>query len=138
MSSRSGHKQNLARAGAGWIVPHRDAYLGELNKIGYTAHTISTHAAAVNAFIAQVDLRQVGAGEIDATVLAELRDAVPKLRPVDEQRRRQWCIERFTGWLASSGVIDPPMPPPPAPGSWSTSRPHTATGCISSRGWARE
>ena len=93
-------------------MPHRHAYLGELDKLGYAAHTVSKHAAAVNAFIAQVDLRQVGPGEIDATVLAELRDAVPELRSTDEQRRRQWCIARFTSWLANSGVIDPPMPHP--------------------------
>ena len=104
--------------GTGWLLPHRHAYMGELDKLGYAAHTINTHAAAVNAFIGQVDLRQVGAGQIDASVLAELRDAVPKLRPIDEQRRRQWCIARFISWLASAGVIDPLMPPPPpAPGS---------------------
>ena len=97
----------------GWLSPYRHAYLGELDKLGYTARTISRHAATLNAFIAQVDLREVGAGEIDATVLAELRDGVPKLRSTDEQRRRRWCIARFTSWLASSGVIDPPMPPPP-------------------------
>ena len=102
----------------GWLSPYRHVYLGELDKLGYTPRTISRHAASVNAFIAQVDLRQVGAGEINATVLAELRDAVPKLRSTEEQRQRRWCIARFTAWLASSGVIDPLMPPPPpAPGS---------------------
>ena len=106
-------EQSPMPGGTGWLLPHRHAYLGELDKLGYAAHTVSRYAAAVNAFIAQVDLRQVGAGEIDATVLAELRDAVPQLRSTDEQRRRQWCIARFTSWLASSGVIDPPMPPPP-------------------------
>ena len=106
-------EQSPMPGGTGWLLPHRHAYLGELDKLGYAAHTVSRYAAAVNAFIAQVDLRQVGAGEIDATVLAELRDAVPELRSTDEQRRRQWCIARFTSWLASSGVIDPPMPPPP-------------------------
>ena len=104
--------------GTGWLLPHRHAYLGELDKLGYTPRTISRHAAGVNAFIAQVDFRQVGAGEIDATVLAELRDAVPQLRSTEEQRQRRRCIARFTAWLASSGVIDPPMPPsPPVPGS---------------------
>ncbi len=111
-------EQSLIPGGTGWLFPHRHAYLGELDRLGYARHTINRYAAAVNAFIAQVDLRQVGAGEIDAAVLAELRDAVPELRSTDEQRRRQWCIARFTSWLASSGVIDPPMPPPPpAPGS---------------------
>ena len=118
MSSKTDHEQSLARAGAGWLVPRRDAYLGELDKLGYTPRTISRHAAGVNAFISQLDVRQIGAGEIDATVLAELRDAVPELRSTEEQRQRQWCIARFTTWLASSGVIDQPMPsPPPAPGS---------------------
>ena len=117
-SKKIDYEQTVPCGGVGWLVPHRDVYLGELDKLGYAAHTINTHAAAVNAFIAQADLRQVRAGEIDATVLAELLDAVPELRSTDEQRRRQWCIARFTTWLASSDVIDPPMPtPPPAPGS---------------------
>ena len=64
--------QSSMLGGTGWLLPHRHAYLDELDKVGYAAHTISTHAAAVNAFIAQVDLRQVGAGRIDAKVLAEL------------------------------------------------------------------
>ncbi|MDE0003539.1 MAG: tyrosine-type recombinase/integrase [Rhodospirillaceae bacterium] len=111
-------EQSSMQGGTGWLSPHRHAYLGELDKLGYATHTINRYRAAVNAFIAQVDLRRVGAGEIDTIVLAELRDAVPELRCSDEQRRRQWCIARFTSWLASSGVIDPPMPPPPAaPGS---------------------
>ena len=90
---------SLMPGGTGWLSPHRDAYLGELDKLGYAARTISRHVAAVNAFIAQVDLRQVGAGEIDATVLAELRDAVPELRSTEEQRQRQWCIARFPDQL---------------------------------------
>lgn len=102
----------------GWLMPYRHAYLSELDKLGYTARTISRHAASVNAFIAQVDLRQVGSGEIDATALAEVRAAVPELRSTDEQRQRRWCIAQFTAWLASTGVIDPLIPPPPpAPGS---------------------
>ncbi len=102
----------------GWLAPYRHAYLGELDKLGYTARTISRHAASVNAFIAQVDVRQVGSGEIDATVLAEVRAAVPELRSTEAQRQRRWRIARFTAWLASSGVIDPLVPPPPpAPGS---------------------
>ena len=118
MSSNIDYEQAVPCGGAGWLVPHRNVYLVELEKLDYAARTISRHAASVNAFMAQVDLRQIGAGEIDATVLAELRDAVPELRSTDEQRRRRWCIARFTAWLASSGVIDPPMPPPPpAPGS---------------------
>ena len=102
----------------GWLGPYRHTYLGELDKLGYAARTISRHAASVNAFIAQVDFRQIGSGEIDATVLAEVRAAVPELRSTEEQRQRRWCIARFTAWLASSGVIDPLVPPPPpAPGS---------------------
>lgn len=111
-------EQSSVPGETGWLAPYRHTYLGELGNLGYTARTISRHAASVNAFIAQVDLRQVGSGEIDAAVLAEVRAAVPELRSTEEQRQRRWCIARFTAWLASSDVIDPLIPPPPpAPGS---------------------
>jgi len=111
-------EQSTMPGETGWLGPYRHTYLGELDKLGYAARTISRHAASVNAFIAQVDFRQIGSGEVDATVLAEVRAAVPELRSTEEQRQRRWCIARFTAWLASSGVIDPLVPPPPpAPGS---------------------
>ena len=118
MYSNTNREQTIARTGAGWLVPYRDAYLGELVKLGYAANTITRYRPAISAFITQVDLRQINAEDIDATVLTELRDAVPELRSTDEQRQRQMCIARFTTWLANCGVIEPPMSPsPPAPGS---------------------
>lgn len=118
MLSNINHEQTMARTGAGWLIPHRDAYLGELVKLGYAARTISRYAPSINAFIAQIELRRVGAEDIDATVLAEVRDALSKMRSPETQRQRETCIARFTAWLATSGVIDPPTPPPPpAPGS---------------------
>lgn len=51
MYSKIDHVQAATRGGAGWLVPHRDAYLGELDKLGYAARTISRHLAAVTATV---------------------------------------------------------------------------------------
>ena len=118
MSSSIEHEQSSAAGGAGWLEPHRDAYLAELGRQNYAAHTIARYKCAVAAFVAQADLRGVGAQDIDEAVLAELRGAVPELRSASEQRRRQGCIARFIGHLVDTGVIDPlPLPPPPVPES---------------------
>ena len=41
MSSNIDHEQALARGGVGWLVPHRDVYLSELDKLGDAVPTIS-------------------------------------------------------------------------------------------------
>jgi len=116
VSSNTDHEQ--APCGANWLFPHRDNYLDELKGLGYAARTVIKHKYAVDHFIAQADLRTVDARGIDAAVLAELRDAVPEMRSAVEYRDRQARIARFVGWLASTGVIDPPpLPPSPEPGS---------------------
>ena len=33
MNSNINHEQTVARTGAGWLVPYRDAYLAELDKL---------------------------------------------------------------------------------------------------------
>lgn len=118
MSSSIQHVQSGKAAGVSWLAPHGEAYLAELRGLSYTPSTIACHRCAVAAFVTQVDLRGVEAGDIDEAVLAELRGAVPELRSTRGQRRRQGCIARFIGYLAAAGAIDPlPPPPPPAPHS---------------------
>lgn len=118
MSSNIDHKQDLEPCGGSWLFPHRDGYLHELNRLGYAARTIIKHRNAIDLFIAQAGLRGVDATGMDEAVLAELRDAVREMRSAREHRDRQARIGRFVGWLASSGVINPPpLAPPPAPGS---------------------
>lgn len=111
-------KQSPKEGETGWLLPYRHKYLVGLEELGYAAPTISKHAASINVFIAQVELRKFSAQHIDGPVLAELRDAIPALQSADEQRGRRWYIAQFTAWLAKSGVIGSPMPhPPPEPGS---------------------
>ena len=118
MSLNIDHEEPVAPGGAGWLVPHRDGYLSELSRLGYSASTIRQIKFSVNAFIAQADLREVDARELDEVVLAELRNAVRKVQSARQHRYRQVCIARFIAWLGSTGVINlPPAPTPPAPGT---------------------
>lgn len=118
MTSNIDHEDAVAPDGPGWLVPHRDRYLSELSRLGYSASTIRQNKFAVNAFIAQADLREVDATDLDEVVLAELRNDVREVQSPRQHRYRQVCIARFIGWLGSSGVIHPPpSPPPPAPGT---------------------
>ena len=49
-------EQSPMPGGTGWLLPHRHAYLGELDKLGYTARTISRHAAGVPERVCAVEL----------------------------------------------------------------------------------
>ena len=118
MSLNVDYEQASAASVADWLIPHRDAYLRELDRLGYAANTTKHHKAAVNAFIAQAVLRKVASSDLDQSVCAELQGAVRNVRSAPQHRYRQTCISRYVAWLVSAGVIDPPEPPPPpAPGS---------------------
>lgn len=118
MSSNIDREEAVAPVGPGWLVPHRDGYLSELARLGYSASTIRQNKFAVNAFIAQADLRETHARDLNDVVLTELQNAVREVHSARQHRYRQFCIARFIAWLGSIGVIDPlPLPPPPAPGS---------------------
>ena len=112
------HKQNGEPTEVSWLTRHRDAYLGELSRLGYPTGTIGYYSRAIGLFCEQITERGLDAGDIDEAVLAELQDAVPKLQSAKRQRGRQGCIARFIAHLVDAGVIAPPTPPAlPAPGS---------------------
>ena len=113
MSSSIQHRQSGEASEVGWLEPHSDSYLAELSSLNYAPRTIARHKCAVAAFVAQADLRGVDATDIDESVLAELRGAVPELRSATEQRHRQGCIARFIEHLVDAGAIGPlPLAPP--------------------------
>ncbi len=118
MSSNMDHEGAVAPAGAGWLVPHRDGYLSELSRLGYSASTIRQNKFAVNAFITQVDLRDVDPRDLNEVVLAELQDAVREVQSARQHRYRQVCISRFIAWLDCTNVINlPPASTAPEPGT---------------------
>ena len=102
---------------AGWLVPYREAFLAELEGLGYASGTIRHYQHAIDLFREQVALRGLGPVDIDAASLAELQDAVPKPRSSGARRNRRFCLARFANHLVTAGVLDAPaVEPSPLPG----------------------
>ena len=98
-----------------WLIPHREAFLAELETLGYAAGTVRHYRDNIDLFCRQVAIRGLGPADIDAAALAQLHQAIPALRTLNARRTRHACISRFTDHLASAGVIAAPaaMTPPP-------------------------
>ena len=90
---------------AGWLAPHRDAFLIELVRLGYAAKTVGDYRRAVDKFCERVGACGRGAGETGIERLAT-------------QERRSGCVARFIAHLVDAGVMAAVRPcAPPAPGS---------------------
>ena len=110
-------RQSPTPCPAGWLVPYREAFLAELEGLGYASGTIGHYQHAIDLFREQVALRGLGPVDIDAAGLAELQDAVPKPRSSGARRNRRFCLARFTNHLVTAGVLDAPaVEPSPLPG----------------------
>ena len=102
---------------ADWLIPYREGFLAELRELGYASGTILHFRHAIDLFREQVTVRGLGPGDIDAPVLAELQDAMPRPRSMGARRRRRSCLTRFADHLAAAGVIAAPaVEPSPPPG----------------------
>ena len=99
-----------------WLIPYREAFLAELEGLGYAPGSIRHFQDAIDLFREQVASRGLGPGDIDAPCLAELQDAVPKPQSLNASRCRRSCLTRFIDHLVTAGVIvapeAEPLPPP--------------------------
>ncbi len=99
-----------------WLIPYREAFLAELEGLGYAPGSIRHFQDAIDLFREQVASRGLGPGDIDAPCLAELQDAVPKPQSLNASRCRRSCLARFIDHLVTAGVIvapeAEPLPPP--------------------------
>ena len=102
---------------ADWLDPYREGFLAELGELGYASGTILNFRHAIDLFLEQVTVRGLGPGDIDAPVLAELQDAMPRPRSLNARRSRRSCLARFADHLITAGVIAAPAAEPsPPPG----------------------
>ena len=109
-------RQSLTTCSTDWLTPYREGFLAELEGLGYAPGTVHHFRLAIDLFREQVTVRGLGPGGIDAPVLAELHDAVPKPQSLNASRCRRSCLARFTDYLVTAGVIAAPAaessPPP--------------------------
>ena len=59
-------RQSPTPCPAGWLVPHGEAFLAELEGLGYASGTIGHYRHAIDLFREQVALRGLGPVDIDA------------------------------------------------------------------------
>ena len=109
-------RQPCATSHRDWLIPYREEFLAELEELGYAPGTILHFCHAIDLFWEQVTVHGLGPGDIDAPVLAELQDAMPKRRSLNASRCRRSCLTRFADYLVAAGVIAAPAadssPPP--------------------------
>ena len=116
MPSKTGPtRQSPTTCPADWLIPYRQAFLAELEGLGYASGTIRYYRDAIDLFREQVAARGLGPGDIDVPGLAELQDAVPRPRSLNAGRCRRSCLARFTDHLAITGVIVAPAAKPSPP-----------------------
>ena len=101
-------RQSSATIPADWLIPYREGFLAELEGLGYVPGTIRHFSDTIDLFREQVAVRGLGPCDIDAPVLAELQDAVPKPQSLNASRCRRSYLARFTDYLVTAGVIAKP------------------------------
>ncbi len=119
MPSKTGPtRQSPTTCPTDWLIPYRQAFLTELEELGYASGTILHYRDAINLFREQVAARGLGPGDIDVPCLAELQDAVPRPRSLNAGRCRRSCVARFIDHLVTAGVIVAPAAEPSPPQGW--------------------
>ena len=99
----SSHHEPSVSKGPGWLAPHRDTFLTELDQLGYAARTIGYYQRAINEFCAQVEARGLDAEEIGNELAAG--------------QERKEHVKRFIEHLIDAGVMaSPASAAPPIPG----------------------
>lgn len=116
-SQTSSTQQSSTPCPADWLIPYREAFLAELEGLGYASGSIRHFRDAIDLFREQVASRGLGPGDIGAPCLTELHDAVPLPQLLNASRCRRSHLARFIDHLVTAGVIvAPEVEPLPPPG----------------------
>ena len=132
-SQTSSTQQSSTPCPADWLIPYREAFLAELEGLGYASGSIRHFRDAIDLFREQVASRGLGPGDIGAPCLADLHDAVSLPQLLNASRCRRFHLARFIEHLVTAGVIVAPEVEPLPPPGWAQA---LATGCACSGGCA--
>ncbi len=98
-----------------WLTPHRHRFLESLEAQGYAGSSLSRFRCMTDRLCAEAEARGLKADDLDAGVLGSLAATCPTTGAAYMRLELARMARRFTAHLVETGVMDPVIPPPPAP-----------------------
>ncbi len=100
---------------AGWLRPHRQRFILDLSGLGYASDTLNRYGEVAHRFCVAVELRALGAQDLDGSQIEDLRAAVLDATAMIYRTNTRFCLNRFINHLVAAGVARLPEPPPKVP-----------------------
>jgi integrase/recombinase XerD len=108
----------MAEAGvcaAGWLQPHRQRFVEDLRALGYKSWTLRRYEEVALRFCAAVEVRGLGADDLDGSQIEQLHAAVVDATTAAARTNIRFCLNRFINHLVAARVARLPEPPPKVP-----------------------